>query len=168
MVESPLLSAICRASHVSRQDSESFPLQSHGYQMLPTLTVSVVCQSPPSAHSCTLHLPPPHHMLPFHTRTFLLPPQPGLLRDTGQPAPSTCFDWPRTSSWWGLRMQLSAQGMGGVESAYQGLEILAIGRGRETLFSELAKVKFIQIPRGWEQCWRTCKFCMLLTAGYIW
>lgn len=151
MVESPLLTAICRASHVSRQVSESFPFQSYGFQILPIPTVSVVCQNPPSAYSCTLHLPPPYHMLsasPHHNvsaptnspgcsealASQLLPP---VLTGPG-PAAGRVWECSCQCRLWVCGKHMPPAGEG---------KIVAIGRGRETDFSELAEVKRIQTPR---------------------
>lgn len=148
MVESPLLTATCRACHASRQISESLPLQSHGYQMPPTLTVSVVCQSPLSTHSCTLHLPPPHHMLsvsPHHISAPTRSPGSSETLASQLLPPVMTGPGPAAGGVWECSCQCRL--WGGVENAYQELEIVAIGRGRETDFSELAKVKQIQTPR---------------------
>lgn len=156
MVERPLLTAICRASHVSQSCqlshvSEIFPLQTYGHQILPTPTVSVVCQSPPAAHSWTLHLPPPHHVLsasPHHNvsaptnrpgcsetlASQLLPP---VLPGPG-PAAGGVWECSCQCRLWGCRKCIPPAGEG---------KIAAIGRGRKTDISEPAEVKRIQTPR---------------------
>lgn len=74
----------------------------------PPLTMLTVCQSPPSDHSRTLRLQPPHHTLstsPHHSVSVPTngPGSPGPL--AGQLLPPL-LTGPESSSWWGLGLQL--------------------------------------------------------------
>lgn len=88
------------------------------------LTVSVVCQSPPSAPSCTLHLPPPHHMLSASAHHNASAP-------TNSPGSSETLSRQLLPPVWsgpalvGFGNAAVSVGYGAVENAYQQL-----GRGR--------------------------------------
>jgi len=99
VVESPLLTAISRVNHASSQLTAGFPLQGYQHQaaaVLPTLTTLTLRQGPPTAHSRTRRLPPPHHTLSASLHRNASVPTNSL--GPGLPAPSTCSHWSGTSS----------------------------------------------------------------------
>lgn len=108
---------------------------------LSTHSVSAPTNSPGSSESLARQFPPP------------------VLTGAG-PAAGRVWECSCQCKLWGCRKCIPTAGEG---------EIVARGRGRETDFSEPAKVKWIQTPRALqEQCWRRCKSYVLLTAAYIW
>lgn len=177
MVESPLQTAISRASHVSRQLTAGFPLQGYQYQtatVLPT-PKHVNCVPEPTFRSLPHPAPAtttPHTLYLSAPLCFSSHQQPWLPWTPGRPAPSTSFDWPRDQQLVGFGAAAASVDYGGVEVAYQG-GIIARGRQRGTDVNDLAKIKQIQTPRTLpEQHWRrkmyllhTADSCLHLVSG---